>query len=249
MDNINNPFSLEGKTILVTGASSGIGQEVAIQCSKMGASLIITGRNEERLTETFNRLEGDSHILVSADINNGKDRLRILDKIGKIDGILHSAGILGTLPFKFVNSDKMEEIMKTNFFSPILLSKELVSSKKINKRASIVFISSLAARNSGRGNGLYAATKGAMNSIARVMALELSAQKIRVNCILPGMVSSGIEEKLDSISQHDFEVDRARYPLGYGELVDVAYTSIFLLSDASKWITGTEIVIDGGRCL
>lgn len=249
MNKINNPFSLEGKTILVTGASSGIGRETAVQCSKMGASLIITGRNEERLEETFNRLEGDSHLFIAADLNNHEDRVTILSKINKIDGLLHSAGILGTLPFKFTTSDKMEEMMKTNFFSPILFTKELISSKKINKGASIVFISSLAARHSGRGNGLYAASKGAMNSISRVMALELSAQKMRVNCIMPGMVSSGIEDKLDSISQHDFEVDRARYPLGYGDLTDVAYTSIFLLSDASKWITGTEIVIDGGRCL
>lgn len=249
MNKINNPFLLEGKTILVTGASSGIGQEVAIQCSKMGASLIITGRNKERLEETYNRLDGDNHIFVSADLNSCDDRVLILDRISKIDGILHAAGIMGTLPFKFASSEKMEEIMKTNFFSPILFTKELVSSKKINKGASIVFISSIASKHSYYGNGLYAATKGAINSISRVMALELSAQKIRVNCILPAMVESGIEDRLGSISQHDFEVDKAKYPLGYGQPVDVANASIFFLSDASKWITGTELIMDGGFTL
>lgn len=249
MNKISNPFSLEGKIILVTGASSGIGQETAIQCSKMGASLIITGRNGERLRETFNRLEGDNHLFVPADLNKDEDRVIILNKINKIDGILHSSGIFGTLPFKFITSDKMAEMMKTNFFSPILLTKELVSSKKINKGASIVFISSLASKAGDRGNGLYAASKGAINSIAKTMAKELSIRNIRVNCILPGMVDTGFELKLDAISKEDLDKDKKKYPLGYGKPEDVAYSSIFFLSDASKWITGTELILDGGCSL
>ena len=244
----NNPFSLDGKTILVTGASSGIGKQTAIQCSEMGANVIITGRNIDRLNQTFNELHGKDNCIVIADIT--KDAGKIVDILQNLDGIVHAAGIVNTLPFQFLTSDVLNNIFQTNFFGPVILSQQIVKRKLLNKNSSIVFISSLAGIIALKGNGAYSASKSALNGMAKVMALELAPKNIRVNNILPGMVKTEMMDSLlKTISAEQLVEDQKRYPLGYGSPEDVANAAIYLLSDASKWMTGTSLIIDGGFTL
>jgi len=247
---MNNPFSLLGKIILVTGASSGIGKKTAIECSKSGAQLIITGRNAERLSQTFEELEGQSHSQIVADVSVDAGLNELVSSLPKLDGIVHVAGISKPKPFAFLNRKELDEIMNTNFYGPTLLTNILIRKKLLNKNASIVFISSISGVScSFLGGASYSASKGAINGIIKGMALELAAKQIRVNSILPGMIDTGIFDG-SAISEQDLIEDRKRYPLGrYGKPEDVAYAVIYLLSDASSWITGSNLLIDGGFTL
>lgn len=243
-----NPFSLAGKNILITGASSGIGRATAIECAKMGATLVITGRNEGRLAKTSDLLVGIGHVSVVADLNNESELQHLVDQCTSLDGMVHCAGVVQFVPFTFLSKEKIEYMMNTNFISPMLLTKWLLKKKKINKEASIVFISSLTVNYGTVGNGIYSATKGAMNSMANVLALELIQRKIRVNCLLPGMVETELLESL-TLTPEEFEKDKQQYPLGYGKPEDVAYSAVYLLSDATKWMTGSKLILDGGVSL
>jgi len=240
-----NPFSLEGKTILVTGASSGIGRAIAVECSRMGATIVLNARNEKRLNDTFNMLVQGNHTQIIGDITQSDIQKKIADQCPILQGVVLCAGIVKTVPFKFITEDVLLNLTNTNFFSPMLLTKELLRKKKIEKSASIVFISSINAYCVSTGNGIYSATKGAMNSMAKTLAWEVSSLKIRVNCVLPAMVKTKLIDDV-TITQEELVADQAKYPLGYGEPEDVAYAVIYLLSDAAKWITGSEFIIDGG---
>lgn len=240
-----NPFSLNGKRILVTGASSGIGRAISIQCSKMGASLYISGRDEERLNETYSSLHGHGHERLIADLSNSEDVIRMVDNIDCLNGMVNSAGISMLRPFLFNDRADFDNLLEINFHGPLDLSRRLIKGKKILGRGSIVFISSLAATRATSGISMYAASKGALNSIVNVMALELVKKQIRVNSILPGMIRTDLSDTI-RLSEVDSEKNERRYPLGYGEPLDVAYAAIYLLSDASKWVTGSQFVIDGG---
>ena len=246
---MSNLFSLEGKTILVTGASSGIGKAIAIECSKMGARIIISGRNEERLNGTLSLLHGKEHQKIIADLQEKESINTIVNNLAAIDGIVHCAGIAKLLPFKFINNSVLEEVLRVNFIAPTLLSQQLVKSKKLQKNSSIVFISSISGViSSSVGGSIYSASKGAVNGLVKGMALDLAPQGIRVNCVLPGMISTNIFN--NSITQEQLDLDKKRYPLGrYGQPEEVAYAVIYLLSDASVWMTGSNIVIDGGYTL
>lgn len=243
-----NPFSLEGKTIIVTGASSGIGRAIAIECSKMGASVIITGRDPDRLDLTFKHLEGEGHIVIQADMTSQTDLEDIAGSIPEIDGIVCSAGVLKTLPVKFINREDFDVVMDVNFFAPVFLTRAIINRKKLRRGGSVVFISSLGAFFANLGNAMYSASKGALNSFARVLALELSQRKIRVNCILPGMVKTDLLNVIP-VTAEDINEDRKNYPLDYGQPVDVAYAAVYLLSEAGRWITGNYFVLDGGASL
>ncbi|MBP8959648.1 MAG: SDR family oxidoreductase [Bacteroidales bacterium] len=245
-----NPFSLEGKIILVTGASSGIGRAVAIECSRMGAYLIITGRNKKRLDETFSSLEDSGHKQVIADLRIEKDIGTLLSEIDKIDGLVHCAGIVNPVPFQFVTKEKINEIFSINFNSPAILTQNIVNNKLINKGASIVFISSVSGVYCSYVAGsLYSSTKGAINGLIKGMALDLAGKSIRVNSVCPGMIETNILGD-GRISEEQLEEDRKKYPLKrYGKPEEVAYAVIYLLSDASKWVTGSNILIDGGYTL
>lgn len=243
-----NPFSLKGKSILITGASSGIGRSTALECSKMGARVIISGRNKERLTETFAQLVGEGHQSVLADLNEENDLSYLVEQCVSLDGIVHCAGIVKYVPFTFIDNEKIEKMMRTNFISPMLLTKSLLKKRKINKEGSIVFISSLTVHCATVGNGIYCATKGAMTSMANVLALEVKQKKIRVNCLLPGMVETDLLNHL-TLTAEEFEKDKQQYPLGYGKPEDVAYAAVYLLSNAAKWVTGSKIILDGGVSL
>lgn len=243
----NNPFSLNGKVILITGASSGIGRSTAIECAKMGATLIVTGRNEDRLTETLSFLSGDNHISFIADLTLETDLEKLVDSVNDLDGLVLCAGTGVTCPFQFATPDKLDKVFQTNFFAPVELLRLLVKRKKIKKGGSIVFISSVGGIYSiNPGNSVYGASKSAFSSMMRFSAKELAAKKIRVNSVNPGMVETPLIHG-GVFSEEDRANDIAKYPLGtYGRPEDIAYGIIYLLSDASGWVTGSSLIIDGG---
>lgn len=242
-----NPFSLEGKTVLVTGASSGIGQETAIQCSKMGAKVFITARNDERLKETLSQLEGEGHQKIIAELTNQEDVERMVGEVPTLQGLVLCAGRGMTSPFLFSTRDKYNEVFDVNFYAPVELLRLLVKKKKIIKESSVVFVSSIGGVKSFQlGNGVYGASKAALNSTMEFCAKELAPKKIRVNSINPGMVNTKLIQS-GTISEEQYKMDMEKYPLKrYGEPEDIAYGIIYLLSNASSWVTGHSLVIDGG---
>lgn len=247
-----NPFSLENKYILVTGASSGIGRSIAVECSKMGALLFITGRNVERLNETLSLLDNkEKHVAISVDLSNIGEIDTLVNSIPvKLDGVVQCAGFAIPKPFQFITSEDISSIMDVNYKAPVLLSQKLVKKKLINKFASIVFVSSISGiLISSVGNSLYSGSKGALNGFMKGMAIELAAKSIRVNSVNPGMINTNIYED-GIISKEQLQEDAKHYPLGrYGKTEEVAHAVIYLLSNASSWVTGTNLVIDGGYTL
>lgn len=246
---MNNPFSLENKNILVTGASSGIGKEVAISIAKMGGNVILNGRNSDRLQEVALQINKESTIIVCGDITIEDTVKSIVEAIPKIDGLVHAAGIMKLLPFKFISPSDLNAMMNVNFTSPTLLSLEIVKKKKINNNASIVYISSINGSVVGsKANSMYAASKGAISGMVKGMAIDLAKTKIRVNEIAPGMIETSGALEIENIVSADAIInDKKKYPLGtYGQPEDVALACVYLLSDASKWVTGSKIVVDGG---
>lgn len=244
-----NPFSLEGKTILVTGASSGIGQSTAIECSKLGAKLVITARNKERLQETFDLLEGDGHIQIIGDLTNEEDVERIISETPKLDGLVNNAGISVVKPVAFVNQPDLQKVFNTNTFAPIVFTRLLLKKKKLNSNASIVFTSSIAAMHSSLGNSMYGASKAAVTAFMHYCARELAGKQIRANAVHPGMINTKLISG-GAISSEQHQLDMQKYPLKrYGEPEEVAWAIIYLLSDAAAWVTGTSLIIDGGIML
>lgn len=248
----NNPFSLDGKTILVTGASSGIGRQIAITCSQMGANIIATGRNEERLNNTLVNLsnnENQDHKYVVADVCTDDGISMLVNNIAKLDGVVFCAGRNDKFLLKYIKRKNIEEMFNTNVFSEILICKELQKQKKLNNAASIVFISSISSTYATISNALYASTKGAINSLIRVLALELASKKIRVNGIMPGMVKTNMLDAYQ-LSEEEMQSVINEYPLKrLGETEDIAKAAVYLLSDASSWTTGLNMTVDGGITL
>lgn len=245
-----NPFSLQGKTILVTGASSGIGQETAIQCSKMGAKVIITARNEERLKETLSQMEGEGHEMFLAELTDAGQLDNLVGCIGPLNGVVLCAGKPKTLPFQFCTRENFDEVFDVNFFAPVELLRLLVKKKKLVKESSVVFVSSIGGvRAYGASNAIYGASKSAIDSIMKTSARELAAKKIRVNSVNPGMVDTKLIH-VGMITEDQLEADKKTYPLQrYGNPIDIALGIVYLLSDASSWITGHPLVIDGGKTI
>ena len=244
--NTFNPFTLEGKTILVTGASSGIGRGIAITCSKMGASVIINGRNEQSLAETLQEMKGEGHLSLAADLSRTEAVTSMVNQLPKLDGIVHCAGIGQMILCRQLQESDLDDMMDVNFKSPVMLQTKLLKQKKINKGASIVFIASIANDSPRIGNAMYSASKGAIISYANCLALELAPRLIRVNCILPAMIWTDLIYK-GGITEEDLKEDEKKYPLKrYGKPEDVANLSVYLLSDASAWMTGSSIKLTGG---
>ena len=244
-----SPFSLGGKTILITGASSGIGRATAVACSQQGATVFVTGRNEARLAETLSLLAGEGHESVACDLTSDEDVKTLAGRLPKLDGIVHCAGTQQTCITKMLDKAKLQDLMDTNFFSAAVLNAGLMKAKLLSKGASVVLVSSAAAsRVAEVGNAAYSASKGALTAYSRVLAAELAPRNIRVNTVAPGMVRTALMEKFD-VTEEEFLENEKQYPLGYGKPEDVAYTIVFLLSDASRWITGTELLMDGGLTL
>lgn len=242
-----NPFSLVGKTILVTGASSGIGRSIAIECSKMGAHVIITARNESRLQETLMAMEGSNNKYIVADLVKEEDVAKLVSSICQLDGVVHNAGVGNRVLTKSIKSEDIDYVFAPNTYAPILLQRALMKSKLIKKGGSIVFIASRAPFAPSIGNAVYSASKGAILGYANVLGLEVAPQKIRVNSICPAMVWTELVSKDAEMMGEDYSEIEKRYPLKrYGKPEDIAYLTVYLLSDASSWMTGSSIDITGG---
>lgn len=244
-----NPFSLAGKTILVTGASSGIGRTTAMECSKMGATLVLSGRDKVRLEDTFSSLEGRGHHMFLGDLTKENILGILTTEIPMLEGVFFCAGVSDTTLTKFLDKEKIDRVFDINVYSPMLLTKLLLKAKKIKSGASLVYMGSMGAEEVTKGLGIYAASKSALHSFMKAVANELICRKIRANSIMPMMIQTNLIDTLESLSQEEIERDKAKYPLGYGAPEDVAYAAIFLLSDASRWITGCSIRMDGGSTL
>lgn len=245
-----NPFSLECKTILVTGASSGIGRATAIECSKMGAKVVLSARNIDRLYETLSNLEGDGHIIIAGDVTNKAELNDLVEKLPCIDGMVLCAGIGLNFPVQFCDREKLDTLFNVNFFSTIEIVRLLYKKKKISKGGSIVFIDSIGGVTKFTpGGAIYGATKAALNSYAKFCAREFAPRKIRVNCICPGMIETPLIRD-GAISDEQLAEDMKQYPCGrYGYPEEVAYGAVYLLSDATVWVTGTSLFIDGGASI
>ena len=243
---MNTPFSLEGKQILITGASSGIGKAIAIAAANMGASLFLTGRDKGRLEQTRLMLDGSNHQIIVADLTKQNEAENLVSLLPKLDGVVQNAGVGSRVLCKSIQLGDIEKILNPNFTAPVLLQTLLLAQKKIKKSASIVFIASRAANAPSVGNAIYSASKGAIISYSKVLALELAHRQIRVNCICPAMVWTDLILQ-DGFTVEDMEESQKKYPLKrYGKPEDVAYLSIYLLSDASSWMTGSCVDITGG---
>lgn len=245
-----NPFSLQKKSILVTGASSGIGRAIAVECSKMGATVFITARNEARLIETLSLMAGENHSYIVADLSIEADLHRIVGDIPNLDGVVHCAGFTIPKPFHYLTKENVNAIMDVNFTSPFYLTQYILKSKKIKKGGSLVFISSISGVFvSSVGGSIYSASKGAINGIVKGLALELAVKNIRVNSVNPGMIDTNIYSE-GILSEEQLKEDSKKYPLKrYGKPEEVAYAVVYLLSDASVWVTGSNLLIDGGYTL
>lgn len=249
---MENPFSLEGKCILVTGASSGIGRGIAVACAKMGATVVLSGRNENRLQETLSELEGEGHLVLCGDLNLEDTRKEMVEKMPELNGVVHCAGISQIQMAKFMDLSSLEGIFNTNVFSPLMLNTLLLKKKKIQKNASIIFISSISGvYRSQVGEGGYGATKAALAGFVKSLALELAPQGIRVNTIHPGVVETPLLAlSNDTLGEEELEALKQKYPLKrFGQPEDIANCAVYLLSDASSWMTGSNILIDGGFTL
>lgn len=241
-----NPFSLKGKTVLVTGASSGIGRGIAIVCSKMGATVILNGRNQEKLDATFALLEKGYHKIVATDLTNFESVKRLMKDLPVLDGVVHCAGVGQRIPGKLLTEEAVDKVMDANFKAPVLLQAELLSQKKINKGASIVFIASIASWSASYGNSIYSASKGAIISYANCLSIELAPRMIRVNCISPAMVWTDLILQ-EGVEEEQLKEDESKYPLKrYGKPEDIANLAVYMLSDASAWMTGSNVIISGG---
>jgi NAD(P)-dependent dehydrogenase (short-subunit alcohol dehydrogenase family) len=244
------PFHLNNKTILVTGASSGIGRQVAISIAEMGGNVILSGRNKSELDVTLSKLVQGNHQVCAADLLNEKERQGLVENLPTLDGVVNSAGVVKPFPIKFINQEKIDETLNINYEIPLLLMGELTKAKKMNKNASVVFMSSISGQHPHKGGALYAASKAAIESLSKVFALENYHLGIRSNCISPAMVKTEMYEEAEKVmSKESMDEHVNQYPLGVGHPTDVANTAIFLLSDASKWITGINIILDGGFLL
>ena len=243
-----NPYSLEGKTILVTGASSGIGKGAAIECAKMGAKLIITARNEDRLKETLSPLEGEGPEMRVCDLSANNAIKGMVDTLPELQGVINNAGFTTIQPIPFINEDVFLNIMQVNTIAPVLTLKYLMKKKKLKSGASIVFTSSLAGIGKmSVGNTMYGCSKGAISAFIQGAAKEFAPRNIRVNAVCPGLVDSQILSS-GTITDQQLKKTLELYPLGRsGKPEDVAWAMIYLLSDASSWITGVNLPVDGGR--
>lgn len=246
MDISCNPFSLAGKRILVTGASSGIGRQVALGCAQAGAAVVASGRHAERLHDTRQALPGAGHEALQLDLCDDAAVKAAVAALGKIDGVVHAAGYSALSPLRLATRAHIESQLTVNLTSPALLTQQLLLKNGLNPGGAIVFISSIAAHIGVQGVSAYAASKAAMEALARSLAIEVAKKGMRVNCLAPGFVKTPMFEAMLATTGGADETIR-RYPLGLGLPEDVAHAAVFFLSPASRWITGTTLILDGGH--
>ena len=243
---MSTPFSLEGKRVLVTGASSGIGRQIAVSCSQMGATILGTGRDAARLDETLGLLSAGDHLMIPADLTQASGRDSVITAtVNPFDGVVHCAGISRLSPVRMMSEAHLLEIMAINVNAPMLVTQTLLKRQKISDGGSVLFISSIAAHIGVPGVAGYSGSKAALIAMMRCLAMELIKRKIRVNCLSPALVKGPLLTATAELVG-SMETEEKNYPLGFGEPEDVANASIFFMSSASRWITGTTLVMDGG---
>ncbi len=248
-----NPFSLKNKVIIVTGASSGIGAQCAVDCSKMGAKVVLIARNEERLNNTLSLMKGESHLVLPFDLASSeglKETIKtVVSKVGKINGVVNCAGISSVTPLKLITDDMLDQFFRTNVYSAINLSKEVTRTGNCDKDngCSIIFLASIMGLCGEKCKTMYSATKGALISASRSMACELAKNKIRVNVVSPGAIETPINAKFPHMADPELRKQlESMHLLGLGETKDISNACIYLLSDAARWVTGQNLVVDGG---
>ena len=244
-----NPYSLEGKTILITGAASGIGKATSIESSKVGARIVAVDLNAEGLDALMPQLEGEGHLKFSGNLCDEEFLQSLAVEVPELNGVFLCAGVSDTTLVKFITEDKIDRVMNVNLKAPILMLKYLLKKKKIADGASLVWMSSYGAEKVEPGLGIYAASKQAVNGIMKAYAKELIGKKIRSNSIMPMMIKTELLDTLTSLSQEDLAKQESMYPLGFGRPTDVAYAAIYLFSDASRWVTGAQFKLGGGADL
>lgn len=247
---IDNPFSLVGKRILITGASSGIGKAIAQQCAKMGAKLVISGRNKERLDDTLSTLVGEEHLAIQADLDNETEIKLLVDKLPVLDGLVLAAGFVEMWPVLYATRERINKIFSTNLYSPLEIIRLVIKKKLFKPGFSIVAIDSIAGTTDFcPANGIYGAGKAALASFLKYVAIEMASKSIRVNTISPGMVLTPMHTN-GAVNSEKLEETVGKVPLKrWGKPEDIAYGAIYLLSDAASYLTGTDICIDGGYTL
>lgn len=241
-------FDIAGREILVTGASSGIGREISITLASRGAKITLVGRNNAALEETLRQMEGEDHKIIQSDLSQHDSIKGIGDS--QYYGVVFNAGIIEYLPVKFISPEKIRKIFEVNFDGTVLLCQHLLKNRMISKGGSLVFISSVSSGLGVGGTSLYASSKAAINAFSKVVATEVAPQKIRSNTICPGIIVTSMTEQAKVVaSSESMERNLVGYPLGFGSPADVSGIVAFLLSDASRWLTGTHLVLDGGLTL
>ncbi len=254
---MKNPFSLIGKTILVTGASSGIGRATAIECARMGATVILTARNEKRLRETLALVEGSGvegrgveSRYICADLNREEEIQQLVEQLPQVDGVVFCAGVSQLKPIQTLKENDLQTVFQTNYVAPVLLTKALAKTKKINTSGSLVYIGSISGHtNYATALSVYGSSKSALTSFVQYAAIELAGRQIRANAILPGRIETELLQN-QTMSAEDIQRDIDKYPLRrYGRPEEVGQAVVYLLSDATQWMTGTMVRLDGGRSL
>lgn len=241
-----DPFSLANKRIMVTGASSGIGRQIAHSCAQAGATVVASGRDIERLNATLATLEGTGHRALPLDVCDESAIKAAIPTVGKLDGVVHGAGISLLAPLRLATRTHIESQLAANLVGPMLLTQQLLLRNAILQGGAIVFISSISAHIGVHGVSSYAASKGALEAMARSLSMEVAKKGIRVNCLAPGLVRTPMFDAALSTTGGLDETIKT-YPLGLGLPEDVANAAIFMLSPASRWITGTTLILDGGH--
>jgi NAD(P)-dependent dehydrogenase (short-subunit alcohol dehydrogenase family) len=240
---------LSSKNILVTGASSGIGKQIAIDCALNNANLFLCARRINELQEVKCNLQNPSaHLVIAVDITKENDIHKLVDALPILDGVILNAGLVSYRPITLINEISIRQIFSINFDANVLLLQHLLKSKKIRNGASIIFIGSISAHLGNPGTALYAASKAAISAYSKVLASELSIKGIRSNVISPGLIKTEIFETASGLNNSEISLEK-KYPLGIGIVSDVSNQAVFLLSSKSRWITGTDIIIDGGYTL
>lgn len=243
-------ITLINKNILVTGASSGIGRQIAITASQLGAKLTLIGRNIDKLNETLSLLTGKDHKILIVNLSDTSNLTTLINESSPYDGVVFNAGAVEYLPVKFLNETKINSLFATNFDSNVILSQKLIKGKLLKKGGSLVFVSSISSKLGVPGTSLYSASKAALSAFSKVLASELASQGIRSNSVSPGIVKTAMtEQAVEVLSDDELKKAESEYPLGYGKPEDVAGLIMYLLSDISKWMTGSDLVIDGGFTL